>query len=263
MRIALGLQYDGSVFYGWQSQIGLPTVQSAVESALSEIANEKIRVFCAGRTDAGVHACNQVIHFETNTHRELYTWIKGTNRFLPKHVSVNWAQAVDDKFHARHKASARTYCYVIYNHPIRSAILADKVSLFHSPLDIERMKSGAAILVGEHDFSSFRAAKCDAKSPIKKVHYIHITQHKKFIFIEIKANAFLHHMVRNIVGTLFTIGSAVQPPEWMHQVLMTKDRQAAAVTAPAAGLYFLKVDYPEVYQFPNHAVDFFDSFSNS
>lgn len=250
MKIALGIEYDGTEFYGWQAQANLSTVQGCLELALTAIADEPIKVFCAGRTDAGVHASGQVIHFETKAIRNLRAWTLGTNTHLPPTVAVRWVQEVDDDFHARFSAIGRRYRYIILNHALRSAIFASRATWFYHPLQIEAMQYAAKYLIGEHDFSSFRSAQCESRTPMRNVQELIVLRRGDFVIIDIQANAFLHHMVRNIVGVLLQIGSGWQEPDWMLQVLHSKDRRVAAETAPACGLYLSKVIYPERYPFP-------------
>ncbi len=251
MRIALGIEYDGSSFYGWQVQRNhLPTIQGLVEEALSKIANEPIHLFCAGRTDASVHATGQVVHFDTRAKRHIDAWIWGTNTHLPSSIAVRWAKAVDYHFHARFTATARRYRYVIFNHPIRSAILNGRAVWHYYPLDVERMRQAGQYLLGEQDFTSFRASQCNSKSPMRKVTEFQIERKDHFVIFEIEANAFLHHMVRNIAGTLMKIGAGFKEPEWMQEVLLAKSRRVAAETAAPEGLYLIQVRYPEPYLFP-------------
>jgi tRNA pseudouridine38-40 synthase len=250
MRIALGIEYNGHGFYGWQAQQNLPTIQAALEQALSLVANETITLFCAGRTDANVHATGQVVHFDTRAKRHIDAWIWGTNTHLPPSIVVRWAKHVDYSFHARFKATARRYRYIIYNNPIRPAILSTRVTWHYFPLDIERMRQAGKYLIGEQDFSSFRSSQCNSKSPMRNVTEFEISREGDFIFIDIQANAFLHHMVRNIVGSLVKIGSHHREPEWMQEVLQARSRRAAAETAPADGLYLTEVTYPQPYIFP-------------
>ncbi len=251
MRIALGIEYDGSSFSGWQAQKNLPTVQGCLEKALSTIADEPIKVICAGRTDAGVHAIAQVVHFETSAHRELRAWTLGANSHLPPSIAVTWVQIVDDVFHARFSALSRRYCYVIHNSSIRSAIAASRVAWYYRPLDVDAMQKAAQFLLGELDFSSFRSAECESNTPMRNVHFIQVSRQGDFVVIDIQANAFLHHMVRNIAGTLMHIGSGFKNPEWAREVLEAKDRRQAAETAPASGLYLCQVNYPASYPFPH------------
>lgn len=250
MRIALGIEYNGYGYYGWQAQQGLMTVQGSLQEALSKVANEDIFLHCAGRTDANVHATGQVVHFDTKAKRHIDAWIWGTNTHLPPAIAVKWARAVDFSFHARFKATARRYRYIIYNHPIRPAILQTRVCWHYYPLDIERIRQAATYLIGEQDFSSFRSSQCNSKTPMRNVTEFTIERRDHFILIEIEANAFLHHMVRNIVGTLMKIGSGLKEPEWLKDVLAAKNRRVAAETAPAEGLYLINVTYPEPYIFP-------------
>ena len=244
MKIALGVEYLGTDFHGWQIQkSGLRTVQGVVEPALSKIANHPVRVFCSGRTDAGVHAQEQVIHFETETTRTDGAWLFGGNANLPSDVNFKWAKEVGDDFHARFNAHARSYEYKIHNHPVRSSLKAGYYLWEPRSLNIDEMKKAAAFLVGEHDFSCFRGSMCQAKSPIKTIEYLQIDAIDDDLIIKVKANAFLHHMVRNIVGTLIKIGREEEKPEWMLLVLDSKDRKEAGPTAEPQGLYFIKAHY--------------------
>lgn len=244
MKIALGVEYMGSDFHGWQLQkSGIRTVQQVVEVALSSVANHPVRVFCSGRTDAGVHAVEQVIHFETTADREDKAWLFGGNVNLPADVNFVWAKCVNDDFHARFNAYARQYHYKIHNTKVRSAII-DKHSLWEPRvLNLDAMQEAGGYLLGEHDFSAFRGSLCQAKSPIKTIEFITITKQDDNILLDIKANAFLHHMVRNIVGTLLKIGKGERPVEWIQEVLDSKDRREAGATAQPQGLYFIKAFY--------------------
>jgi tRNA pseudouridine38-40 synthase len=250
MRIALGIEYNGNGFYGWQSQPGLVTLQSTLEDAISKVANEPIHLFCAGRTDANVHAMGQVVHFDTRAKRHIDAWIWGTNSYLPPSMVVRWARHVDHSFHARFSAVARRYCYVIYNNPIRPAVLSARASWHYYPLNVELMREAGSCLLGEHDFSSFRSSQCHSKSPVRRVTEFKINRQGHFIILEIEANAFLHHMVRNIAGTLMKIGSGARPLAWMSEVMLAKSRKVAAETASPDGLYLMQVKYPEPYIFP-------------
>ena len=250
MRIALGVEYDGQGYFGWQEQPGLKTVQGVLEDALSRVANESIHIFCAGRTDTGVHGTGQVVHFDTKAKRHLDAWVYGTNANLPSSISVRWSRHVDYSFHARFKAISRRYRYVIFNHPVRPAILNFRTSWHYYPLDVDRMRTSASYLIGEQDFSSFRSSKCNSNSPMRNVTDFSIQRHGDFIIFEIEANAFLHHMVRNIAGSLMKIGAGFKEVEWIQEVIDAKSRKAAAETAPAGGLYLIKVSYPEPYIFP-------------
>jgi tRNA pseudouridine38-40 synthase len=250
MRIALGIEYDGHEYYGWQAQEGLVTVQGCLELALEKIAASPIKVFCAGRTDAGVHGTGQVVHFDTDVKRALHAWSLGTNTHLPPSICVRWAQVVDNDFHARFSALARRYRYIIYNNMTRPAILAARVTWYYRQLDVQRMQEAANYLVGEYDFSSFRSSRCQAKTPVRTVHSITVTRDGNFISIDIEANAFLQHMVRNIVGVLMRIGSGQAEIDWMREVLAAKNRQMACETANPTGLYLSHVTYPAPYLFP-------------
>lgn len=250
-RIALGVEYKGARYRGWQRQEdGVPSVQAALEKALSKVADGPVSVSCAGRTDAAVHASGQVVHFDTAVERPLKAWVMGGNANLPADISVTWAKVMPAHFHARFTAMARRYRYVIYNDPIRPAHLADEVTWNHRPLDASRMRAAAAALVGTHDFTSFRAVQCQAKSPVKTVHHLEVIEHGQFIVLDIRANAFLHHMVRNFAGVLMTIGAGERPVEWASEVLAACDRRAGGVTAHPYGLYLVRVEYPEEFELP-------------
>ena len=247
MKIALGVEYLGTDFHGWQIQkSGLRTVQGVVEPALSKIANHPVRVFCSGRTDAGVHAQEQVIHFETQTSRTDGAWLFGGNANLPSDVNFKWAKEVNDDFHARFNAYARSYEYKIHHHPIRSSLKTGYYLWEPRSLNIDDMKKAAAFLVGEHDFSCFRGSMCQAKSPIKTIEYLQIDEIGDDLIIKVKANAFLHHMVRILVGTLLKVGRGEESTEWMLSVLASKDRKEAGPTAEPQGLYFIKAHYQNI-----------------
>ncbi len=248
MRIALSIEYDGSEFHGWQAQSGLRTVQQVVETALSRVANEAITVVCAGRTDTGVHAFNQVVHFDSHHVRSMRSWIHGTNAYLPKDACVRWAGQMPDDFHARYSALSRRYQYVIYNSSIRPALYRRQVTWQYRYLDYEVMHQAAQCLIGEHDFTSFRSTECQSNSPIRALHDITVIRRHDIIKIEVTANAFLHHMVRNIVGVLLSVGTGKRPVEWVQSVLQAKDRKQGAETAPAYGLYFAAVHYPSQFE---------------
>ena len=250
MRIALGIEYNGHGLYGWQAQRGLATVQGLLEEALSKVANESVYLHCAGRTDAGVHATGQVVHFDTKAKRHIDAWLWGTNTHLPPGIVVRWARQVDFHFHARFKATARRYRYILYNNPVRPAILSTRVTWHYYPLSVERMQEAARYLIGEQDFSSFRSSQCNSNSPMRNVVECTIKREGDFVLLEIEANAFLHHMVRNIVGSLLKVGAGFKDPQWLKEVLDAKDRRIAAETAPADGLYLIAVRYPEPYVFP-------------
>ncbi|MEO5573011.1 MAG: tRNA pseudouridine(38-40) synthase TruA [Gammaproteobacteria bacterium] len=250
MRIALGVEYDGSDFCGWQIQDGVRTVQACVEQALSKVANQPIRVITAGRTDSGVHASGQVIHFDTEVTRTAHSWVFGANANLPKQISINWAKPISDDFHARFSATARYYRYVIFNRAVRPALLQGRTSWEYRPLDAERMAAGAQHLLGTHDFSSFRAVSCQAKNPVRELRRLEVTRHAELIVIDIVANAFLQHMVRNIAGVLMTIGAGERAPDWAREVLLARDRTLGGVTAPPQGLTLAAVDYPARFVLP-------------
>ncbi|MCP5352075.1 MAG: tRNA pseudouridine(38-40) synthase TruA [Chromatiales bacterium] len=250
MRIALGVEYDGSGYHGWQRQEGALSVQQVVEEALSRVAAHPVRVSVAGRTDTGVHAVGQVIHFDSDAVRDERAWVFGGNVNMPRDVSFLWARRVEDDFHARFLACARRYRYIIANRWTRPAIHRTRASWFHRPLDVERMRAGAVHLLGQHDFTSFRAVACQAKSPIKTIHEIEVTRVGEYVAIDVRANAFLHHMVRNIAGVLMTVGCGDREPEWVAEVLGYRDRALGGVTAPPDGLYFVHVEYPERFELP-------------
>ncbi|PWV60234.1 tRNA pseudouridine(38-40) synthase TruA [Plasticicumulans acidivorans] len=251
MRIALGIEYDGSRFRGWQTQEpGVRTVQEALETAVSRIAAQPVGVVCAGRTDAGVHAAGQVVHFDTSARRDLHAWVMGSNSQLPDDVSVSWAREVADDFHARFSAYARRYRYLVLNRCYRSALCGGRMTHWYAPLDAERMHAAGQALLGEHDFSAYRAAGCQAEHPMRALYELSVRRRGDFVVLEVEANAFLHHMVRNIAGVLLAIGSGERPPEWAAEVLATRDRRRGGVTAPADGLYFLEVLYPERFALP-------------
>ena len=251
MRVALGVQYDGSGFRGWQAQQpGTRTVQTVLEQALAKVANHPVRLVCAGRTDAGVHGVGQVAHFDTTAVRSERAWVLGGNAHLPLDISLDWARQTPDDFHARFSALARRYRYVILNRPQRSALWRERATWHYRPLDAERMQRAGQALVGEHDFSSFRAAECQARHPIRDLHEITIRRQGDGVVLDVEANAFLHHMVRNIAGVLMSIGAGDRPVEWAREVLEQRDRTQAGVTAPAAGLYLLAVHYPERFGLP-------------
>lgn len=249
-RMALGIEYNGARYHGWQRQKGVTSVQQVLEQALSKVADRSVTVVCAGRTDAAVHACGQVVHFDTPVQRPLRAWVMGSNANLPSDVSVTWAHPVPSHFHARFKAVARRYRYVIYNDPIRPAHLNREITWNHRPLDLSSMRAAAQCLIGTHDFTSFRAVQCQAKSPIKTLHHIELIQQGKFIVLDIRGNAFLHHMVRNIAGVLMAIGCGDRPIEWSRQVLDARDRTAGGVTAHPYGLYLVRVEYPDEFPLP-------------
>lgn len=250
-RIALGIEYNGNRYRGWQTQQeGVPTVQLALEQALAKVADHPVTVVCAGRTDAGVHGCGQVVHFDSDAARSMHAWQFGGNSNLPADISIRWAVPVPDDFHARFSAMSRRYRYVIYNHPIRPALLADQVSWQFRPLNVEAMREGARHLLGEHDFTSFRGIYCQSKSPVKTLHRLDLFQRGNLIVLEAEANAFLMHMVRNIAGTLMAVGTGKRAPDWVKEVLEARNRALAAPTAPPYGLYLVGIGYPERFNLP-------------
>ena len=250
MRIAIGLEYDGSTFHGWQTQPFGNTLQDAVEAAVSAIAGVKTEVSAAGRTDRGVHALSQVAHFDVQVDRPIQAWVRGVNSHLSPGIAVLWAKQVDDAFHARFSAVFRRYRYFLLNHPVRPGLATGKVGWCHQRLDLEAMQAGAAHLIGEHDFSAFRAAECQANSPFREMMDIDIAQHGAYFVFDIKANAFLHHMVRNIVGSLVFVGMGKHAPDWMAQLLESRNRTLAAPTFSAAGLYLAEVGYDAKWDLP-------------
>lgn len=251
MRIALGIEYDGTRYFGWQRQREVISVQGELEKALSHIAAHPVEIQCAGRTDAGVHGTGQVVHFDTTANRSMAAWSLGVNAKLPKDIAVRWAHPVPDAFHARFSATARRYRYVIYNHPLRPAILHSGISHYHQALDAEKMHLAGQALLGENDFSSFRAVHCQSRSPWRNVMHLDVSRHGHYVVIDIKANAFVHHMVRNIVGSLIRVGQGDEPIEWIDWLLAQKDRTLAGATAKAEGLYLVSVDYPEAFGLPS------------
>jgi tRNA pseudouridine38-40 synthase len=250
MRIALGIAYDGAPFAGWQSQPAGNTVQDRLEAALATIAGHPVRLTAAGRTDAGVHATAQVAHFDVAVARPESAWVRGTNAGLPAAIAVQWSTEVDAEFHARYSATSRTYVYVLYNHPVRPSVLAGKVGWFHLPLDVERMQIAAQALVGAHDFSAFRSAECQASTPVRQLARAAVERRGDYVVVELAANAFLHHMVRNVVGCLVHVGKGAAPPEWVGEVLAGRDRSRAAATFGPDGLYLAGIAYPERWKLP-------------
>ena len=249
-RIALGIEYDGSRFLGWQTQPGGGAVQDALEPALGAIAGSPVSVTAAGRTDRGVHARSQVIHFDTEAMRPGSAWVRGVNALLPATVAVLWSHQVDAQFHARYSALSRTYRYELLNRAVRPALAASRMGWFHRPLDLEKMRAAAACLVGEHDFSAFRSSECEAKTPVRTLHTLQIEAHGERVEFVLRANAFLHHMVRNIVGTLLYVGKGKHPPEWVSEVLNSRNRAMAAPTFGPEGLYLEKIQYDARWGLP-------------
>jgi tRNA pseudouridine38-40 synthase len=250
VRIALGVEYDGLTFSGWQSQTHGNTLQDVLEAALRAIAGIPIRTSCAGRTDAGVHAVGQVVHFDSTVDRPISAWVRGVNAHLPGTVAVRWAQVVSDEFHARYSAVARSYRYLLLNRPVRPALMRGRVGWQHTILNTDAMTAATAHLLGEHDFSAFRASGCQAKSPIRNLQSAAIAVQADLIVMDFTANAFLHHMVRNMVGALVDVGMGRHDPDWLVDLLNMRDRSQAPATYDAAGLYFVGVDYGPRWQLP-------------
>jgi tRNA pseudouridine38-40 synthase len=249
-RIAAGIEYDGSLFHGWQVQPDRHTVQEALEKALTAFTCHPMRVVTAGRTDTGVHALNQVVHFDTPVTRTPYSWVRGVNNFLPRGVAVQWAKPVSMDFHARFSAFERSYDYVLYVHPVGPALMRGKVGWSHIDLNLVQMREAAALLLGEHDFSAFRSSECQAKSPIKTMHDISIAGAGQHIHFRFTASAFLHHMVRNLMGCLIAVGKGKHPPAWISELLRDGDRRVAAPTFMPDGLYLTRVGYPAEFEIP-------------
>ena len=251
-RVGARIEYHGGHYHGWQAQpqLSVPTAQESLESSLQEIAGQKVRTTCAGRTDTGVHGFAQVVHFDDPVGRSLKAWVMGTNRYLPVDIRVHWAQEVSDAFHARFSATARRYRYIICNTPTRPALLHNLVTWYRHALDVELMNDAAETLLGEHDFSAFRAASCQASSPNRCVTACTVIRQGDYVVVDITANAFLHHMVRNIVGSLLAVGSRSSSVKWFETVLQNRDRTQAADTAPAEGLYLVDVIYPDAFALP-------------
>ena len=251
VRIALGVEYDGAGFHGWQSQPDGNTVQDTLERALAEVAGAPLRVVCAGRTDAGVHALCQVVHFDTQAARPDSAWVRGTNAHLPDQVAVRWAQPVGAEFHARFSARSRSYRYLLHNHSVRPALNHGRMGWYHHGLNVDEMRRACLHVLGEHDFSAFRAAECQAKSPIKTLSQAAISRSGDMVVFEFRANAFLHHMVRNLVGALVAVGRGKHPPVWLAEVLAGRDRGRAAPTFSPAGLYFAGAEYESRWCLPD------------
>lgn len=260
MRIALGISYSGSGYEGWQSQLSGNTIQDNLEKALTRFAAQPVRVMCAGRTDAGVHGLMQVVHFDTLLTREMPSWVRGTNAFLPRDIAVQWARGMPDGFHSRGSAIARRYAYVLLESIVRPSVEAGRVGWVFRPLNEDAMRQAAQCLLGEHDFSSFRAAQCQAKTPVKTLTRIDITRragsNSAYWHFEFEANAFLHHMIRNLMGCLVAVGQGARPPQWMAEVLAARRRDAAAPTFSPDGLYFLGPVYEDRYGLPTRAPAF-------
>lgn len=249
-RIALGVEYDGRGLHGWQRQANAPSVQALLEAALGRVANHAVGLVCAGRTDAGVHAVGQVVHFDTTAHRPLHAWVLGANANLPGGIAVQWAREVGTGFHARFSAWARSYRYLLLNRRVRPAVLRGLVTWERRPLDVARMAAATPALLGEHDFSAFRAAGCQARSPVRTLQRLEVSRHGDLVVIDARADAFLHHMVRNLAGVLARIGAGEAPVGWAAEVLQGRDRRLGGVTAPPDGLYLTAVRYPPGHGLP-------------
>ena len=250
MRYALGIEYSGSAYCGWQRQPHCDSIQQRLETAVGFVANHDVELVCAGRTDAGVHAVEQVVHFDSHSQRSVRAWMMGSNCRLPPDIRVRWAKPVSDDFHARFSARARVYRYIIVNNPVPSALFHDRASWEFRPLDHESMHESAQSLLGEHDFSSFRAVGCQAKSSRREIQEISVLRHGDLVILDVRANAFLYHMVRNIAGSLIAVGSGARDGAWFDEVFAARDRDLAAPTAPAAGLYFLRACYENSHELP-------------
>lgn len=268
-RVVMGVEYKGTAYHGWQVQrSGVPTIQAAVEKAIEIVANEPIATMISGRTDAGVHASNQILHFDTKSQRNDYGWMMGVNGHLPDDISIRWVRQVDETFHARFSAKERAYRFVIYNSWVKSAVLNDVTTWEQFELDADKMHQAAQTLIGRHDFSSFRAAECQANSPVKNLKELKVTRMGDFVIIQARADGFLHHMVRNLVGVLLPIGRDRKPIEWAREVLEFKDRSKGGVTAKGAGLYFIRAQYegfdlPQLAAGPNFIQPLIDAIPNS
>ena len=250
MRLALGISYHGQAYEGWQSQLSGRTVQDRLEAALAAFTTQSVSTVCAGRTDAGVHGLMQVVHFDTGLQREESSWVRGTNRFLPRDIAVEWAHRVPDEFHSRASAIARRYSYVVLESKVRPSLDTGRVGWVFRPLDGDAMREAASQLLGEHDFTSFRASACQALSPVKNLTKLQITRRGAYWRFDFEANAFLHHMIRNLMGCLVVIGQGMQPASWMGEVLRARNRDAAAPTFSPAGLYFLGPVYEPHWGLP-------------
>ncbi|WP_339806224.1 tRNA pseudouridine(38-40) synthase TruA [uncultured Marinobacter sp.] len=250
-RVALAFEYNGADYHGWQQQkSGIASIEQALTAAVARVADHPVELVCAGRTDAGVHASYQLVHFDTSSIRSLRSWVMGVNTASPHSLSVHWAGNAPEPFHARFSAVYRRYRYVIFNGPVKPAVLGAQVSWNYHPLNAEAMAQAARHLVGEHDFSAFRAAGCQSRSPWRFVEFVRVSRHGDYVVIDVQANAFLHHMVRNFAGALMAVGEGRMPPEWVAEVLQTRDRNAAGVTAPPGGLYLVDVGYPPQFDIP-------------
>ncbi len=250
-RFAVGIEFCGMHYRGWQTQqAGVISLQETIERVLSKVANEPIVLHGAGRTDAGVHATNMVAHFDTTAERTLHGWLRGANSQLPKDISIQWIKPMDMEFHARFKAQARRYRYVVYNNPMRPALLHKQVTHIFTPLDVEKMMRAAAKFEGTHNFESFRAAACQSKQPVRHVSHCRLIRHGQYLVLDIQADGFLHHMVRNIMGCLLEIGQGMYEIDHIDEIFAALDRKAAGITAPPDGLYFIHADYPAEFELP-------------
>ena len=256
MRLALGLSYRGGGYQGWQSQLGGRTVQDALERALSKFADRPVRTVCAGRTDAGVHALNQVVHIDIDIDRADISWVRGSNRYLPADIAIQWCRVVDSSFHARYSAHGRHYAFLVLESPVRPSIEAGSAAWVFRPLNADVMREAAEHLLGEHDFSAFRAAECQAASPVKTLRRLTITQRGSYWRFDFEANAFLHHMVRNLMGCLVAVGQGSRPPGWVAELLQSRDRSLAAPTFSPDGLYFLGPHYDPAFDLPRRTPAF-------
>lgn len=245
MRTALLVEYDGSQYHGWQAQAGLRTVQMVLEQALSQVADTDVSVVAAGRTDTGVHATHQIVHFDCETRRTMQAWVHGVNAFLPKDVGIRWAKEMPEAFHARYSATSRRYQYVIFNSPVRPALFRSYMTWQYRQLNVSAMQEATKYLLGEQDYTSFRSIDCQAKTPKRHIHRMQVTRREMMVVIDVTANAFLHHMVRNIAGVLMAVGTEKKPVNWVKDVLDAKDRRLGAETAPPYGLYLVGVTYPK------------------
>ena len=252
MRVALGVSYAGTNYHGWQSQLSGHTIQDKLEHALAEFLGheERVKTVCAGRTDSGVHALNQVVHFDTSLERDEFSWVRATNRYLPQDIAVQWCRFVPEAFHARQSATGRRYVYVVMASPVRPSLEANRVGWCWQKLDLEKMLEAASYLLGEHDFSAFRSSECQALTPVRNLHSIQIEQHGSYWCFEFKANAFLQHMIRNLMGSLLAVGVGRYEPEWIKEVLESKQREKAAPTYGPEGLYFLGPEYDTQWGLP-------------
>lgn len=251
MRVALGIEYDGTAYNGWQRQKSGVGIQSLVEEAVSGVADEPVEVVCAGRTDSGVHASGQVAHFDTGAQRSLRGWLLGINSALPQDINANWVSFADDEFHARFSATSRSYRYLVLNRPVRSALHRNRAWWVFEPLDELAMRKASECLLGEHDFSAFRAAGCQASTPVREIQTLRVARQDDWLSITVTANAFLQHMVRNITGVLVAIGKGDEEPSWARSVLESRDRTQGGVAAPAHGLTLIAVDYPPQFKIPS------------